>query len=189
MEIPRFVYLLDDIIINNEVVKKFEVGIIISEDNNLYLINFAVNNRMININKNLVCEFDPLKTGDSFSKKVCNVCHRYLDVEMFKKNQNGKNNRTIRRPSCVDCRKVIDGILLKKSEYIKWNGVKPYMTIFECPICHKTTIPGLTSKVVLDHDHKTGLARGWICDSCNTGIGRFKDNIELLKNAINYLTP
>lgn len=51
----------------------------------------------------------------------------------------------------------------------------------------KKTIPGLTSKVVLDHDHKTGKGRAWICDSCNTGLGRFKDDIELLESAIQYL--
>ena len=51
----------------------------------------------------------------------------------------------------------------------------------------KITIPGVTSKVVLDHDHNTGKPRAWICDSCNTGLGRFKDRVELLQNAIDYL--
>jgi len=53
--------------------------------------------------------FNPLKTGDLFQKKVCNVCHRLLDTEVFAKNQNGKGDRQIRRPSCEDCRKIIDG--------------------------------------------------------------------------------
>ena len=61
------------------------------------------------------------------------------------------------------------------------------MEIFECPICKKRTIPGLTSKIVLDHNHSTGKVRGWICDSCNTGIGRFKDDTKLLEEAIKYL--
>jgi transcription elongation factor Elf1 len=58
---------------------------------------------------------------------------------------------------------------------------------FECPICGKRTIAGITSKVVLDHDHETGEARAWICDSCNTGIGRFKDDVALLQRAIKFL--
>lgn len=61
--------------------------------------------------------------------------------------------------------------------------IKPNMKIWTCPICKKTTIPGLTGKVVCDHNHKTGHPRAWICDSCNTGSGRFKDDITLLKNA------
>lgn len=41
--------------------------------------------------------------------------------------------------------------------------------------------------MVLDHDHTTGKPRAWICDSCNTGLGRFKDNIDVIQNAIEYL--
>lgn len=171
MEIPEFVYALDDIECPDGVIRQYEVGIIFHETETEYSINFVVNNRKIAVNKPLVALFDPLKTGDQFNKKVCNVCHRYLDIELFQKNQNQKDNRPIRRPSCRECRKIIDGKALKSSEHAKWEPSKPYMRLFECPICHKTTIPGLTSKVVLDHDHETGLARGWICDSCNTGIG------------------
>jgi len=41
--------------------------------------------------------------------------------------------------------------------------------------------------MVLEHDHRTGKPGGWICDSCNTGLGRFKDDVELLKSAIEFL--
>ena len=39
----------------------------------------------------------------------------------------------------------------------------------------------------LDHCHTTGKIRGILCNSCNTGIGMFKDSTELLKSAIDYL--
>ncbi len=38
-----------------------------------------------------------------------------------------------------------------------------------------------------DHDHLTGMIRGQLCNQCNIGLGCFKDNIEVLSNAIKYL--
>lgn len=167
-------------------IKQYEIGII-EEEKDDFLINFVVENRKIRVKKEQVQRFNPLETGDLFPKKVCNVCHRYLDTTFFQKNQNGKGDRPIRRPSCNDCREIIDGVNMSLAEKRKWDNIKPNLEIWECPICHKRTIPGLTSKIVLDHDHNTGLGRAWICDSCNTGIGRFKDEVELLKSAIKYL--
>ena len=128
---------------------------------------------------------NPDDYGDSKEEKICNLCHRILPTDQFQKNQNGKDNRQVRRPSCNDCRKKIDGIGMDPNDKKLWK--KPYLEPFTCPICIKTTIPGLTSKVVLNHDHATGKITGWLCDSCNTGLGRFKDSVDVLKSAIYYL--
>lgn len=39
----------------------------------------------------------------------------------------------------------------------------------------------------LDHDHPTGKFRGWLCGSCNRGIGLLSDTIDGLQRAIDYL--
>ena len=39
----------------------------------------------------------------------------------------------------------------------------------------------------VDHDHKTGRTRGFLCQAHNLGLGKFKDNIKHLENAIKYL--
>jgi len=41
--------------------------------------------------------------------------------------------------------------------------------------------------LVKDHDHLTEKAREWICDSRNTGLGRFKDDITTLQKVMDYL--
>lgn len=39
----------------------------------------------------------------------------------------------------------------------------------------------------VDHEHKTNKIRGLLCHRCNTGIGQFNDNPELINKAILYL--
>ena len=53
----------------------------------------------------------------------------------------------------------------------------------KCPICGDL----LNDNYHTDHDHKTGRVRGILCSYCNQGLGQFKDNVESLKNAIEYL--
>ena len=43
------------------------------------------------------------------------------------------------------------------------------------------------SAACVDHCHTSGKIRGLICNGCNKGLGLFKDNIDLLQKAINYL--
>lgn len=182
-----FVSIITELKVGNIVISENEIGIIQSETKNSYKIILAKINKVVTVLKKDCNVFDPLQTGDAYQKKVCNVCHRLLDSTEFVHNQVSTKSR-VKRPSCRDCRRKIDGKRLKTSEKNKWESRKPKnYEPFECPICLKITIPGLTSKVVLDHDHQTGDARGWICDSCNTGIGRFQDNVLLLQRAIDFL--
>lgn len=39
----------------------------------------------------------------------------------------------------------------------------------------------------VDHDHTTGKVRALLCVSCNTGLGKFRDNVEIMNKAIEYL--
>lgn len=39
----------------------------------------------------------------------------------------------------------------------------------------------------VDHDHLTGAVRGVLCFSCNGGLGLFRDRVDIMANAIEYL--
>jgi hypothetical protein len=47
-----------------------------------------------------------------------------------------------------------------------------------CPEC---------GPLVVDHDHDHGKVRGLLCEPCNQGIGRLKDDPDLIRSAITYL--
>jgi hypothetical protein len=69
----------------------------------------------------------------------------------------------------------------------KWNGL-PQLTRpcpARCECCGN--LPG-TRALALDHCHKTGAFRGWLCARCNTGLGMFKDSPRLLQCGADYLT-
>ncbi len=39
----------------------------------------------------------------------------------------------------------------------------------------------------IDHNHHTNKVRGLLCCNCNTALGLFKENIKLMRGAIEYL--
>ena len=188
LDSKKFVFAKKNIKVSDLIsVENDDVGIIKSESDNETTIFFLRIWQEVTLGKNDVEEFNVKEMGDAFPKKICNICHKLLDTTLFDRNQNGINNRPVRRPSCKTCRKILDGMNLKPKLRGEWLTNKPVNVPFECPICGKRTIAGVTSKVVLDHNHLTGEPRAWICDSCNTGIGRFKDDVSLLQRAIKFL--
>lgn len=184
----KFIVAKKNIVTPQEImVEKGDVGVITAENKNHASIFFIRLWKQVELNVDDFEIIDVKKTGDGFSKKICNVCHKLKKTTDFAKNQNAKNNRSVRRPSCKECRVEMEGVGVSRADRIEWTKIKPDKEPFECPVCKKRTIAGVTSKVVLEHDHRTGKPGGWICDSCNTGLGRFKDDIKLLESAIDFL--
>jgi hypothetical protein len=50
-----------------------------------------------------------------------------------------------------------------------------------CAIC------GEAGPEHLDHDHRTGLVRQWLCQRCNHGLGLFRDDPAALRAAAGYV--
>ena len=131
---------------------------------------------------------DPKKTGKGFGKKICNICHVLKEHSAFEPNQTDASGNITTRPSCRVCRRNIDRIPAAPAAKKAAEKRRPKKgTLWQCPICRKRSIVGVTAKVVLDHNHSDGAPRDFLCDSCNTGLGRFKNGGNFLKNAIAYL--
>jgi hypothetical protein len=61
-------------------------------------------------------------------------------------------------------------------------NARPKPSVCEC--CGRA--PGVRG-LHFDHDHETGLFRGWICFRCNTAIGKLGDTLEGARRAVAYL--
>ena len=108
--------------------------------------------------------------------RVCSDCKNDKPLEEFSVDRSRKHGREYICKPCRHIRNRKNKYGLSQPEYQEMMELTPH-----CPIC------GSDDPLVIDHDHSTSEVRGLICDSCNLGLGKFKDNIQSLKNAIAYL--
>lgn len=101
----------------------------------------------------------------------CKVCNTNAYKKYAKKNRIKCNNANMKYRTGIDIDKY--NILLKKQNN-------------KCKICNLTEKEN-KKRFSIDHCHTSGFIRGLLCNKCNQGLGYFKDNIELLTNAIIYL--
>lgn len=125
------------------------------------------------------------------SEKICKGCKRSFPKEDFKKK--GCTTYTTR---CSRCRLIQARAALKAKglplpelppRHLDNPKPQPYPQIMAdysggCQLCERQV-----DLIVVDHDHKTNLVRGLLCSACNSGLGQFRDDVELLQKAIAYL--
>jgi ribosomal protein S14 len=140
------------------------------------------------INKLLQKNNIPRRKKWAKTERRCIKCKRVLPLsEFYRSGLNGGPRDYI----CKEC----------NSEYRKEhpnleNRYKKYGITYEeyknmlvkqnnrCAICGKKN---KGKRFAVDHDHTDGVIRGLLCESCNTGLGLFNDDIELLHKAIIYI--
>ena len=107
--------------------------------------------------------------------RKCKKCGQTKKLKDFPIN-NTLASGILRKHTCNICR----GHQSKVRSKLHKENKRPELIV--CPICQKKTY-----KVVLDHNHSTDEFRGWLCNDCNNGLGKFNDDIVLLRKAIKYL--
>ena len=122
--------------------------------------------------------------------KVCTTCLCEKPLEEFASMGKGK-----KRAKCKPC------LAAQKREYYKNNPDKAHQRNLKtfygitkqdfqkmceeqgeaCACC------GKVAPLNVDHCHITGKVRGLLCTNCNFALGHFKDNVEVIQKAIDYL--
>lgn len=101
-------------------------------------------------------------------------------------------NNPKRNPASVDCDKCKVRNYHRKLRQRYGITLEEYDRMFAlqsgvCAICKQPENDAYKRRLSVDHDHETGKVRGLLCHQCNTGIGKFGDDIKRLLSAAKYL--
>jgi hypothetical protein len=105
----------------------------------------------------------------------CTKCQEEKPVSEFRQYR-GRGDKWYLRSECKDCEKRLSDQL---RELKKTVPAPPS----NCECCGTPLY-----EPRLDHDHTTGEFRGWLCQNCNEGFGKFGDNVEGIEKAYAYIT-
>ena len=132
--------------------------------------------------------------------KICTKCKIEKEYSFFYKQNSKKDGYKSHCKECIlkDRQRYYNtekGYKSKIEKSWKDNGmiftVEEYNILLnkqggKCAICSAVSNNDGT-KLCVDHCHTTGKIRGLLCHKCNTSLGKFNDDINLLEQAINYL--
>lgn len=146
-------------------------------------------------------------TGDEL--KTCTKCGKTKTLKNFGLTRKATATaNAVYRPSCKTCQSeramewFRDNPERTAASKLRFNlkvlyglTVEEYEALLEaqggaCAICRKPPrgTHARDKRLVVDHCHTSGLNRGLLCNTCNRAIGLLGDDVELLHNAISYLT-
>ena len=111
-------------------------------------------------------------------KKKCRDCQEEKPIEQFHRRESASDRLQTYCKQCYIIRRCCSMYKISKEEYIFLRN----RSDDACEICFDDEVA-----LSLDHDHETGTCRGFLCQSCNLGLGQFQDSITTLKSAIEYL--
>lgn len=133
-------------------------------------------------------EFSKNKVSKDGFKVWCRRCgaevnrkYRITHPEQYRQSYRRRNaNPVFKKYATANQRLRLYGMTSEEFDQMFVNQGK------KCGICGSLD-PQHNKGWNVDHDHKTGEVRGILCGVCNTSLGGFKDNPNLLQAAIEYL--
>lgn len=90
---------------------------------------------------------------------------------------------------CISCRAAAQRRRALKRRYNLTPTEVELLVDRQQNLCAICSVSFDETTMNIDHNHKTGEIRGLLCNSCNMALGSFRDDIQLLHNAVMYLSP
>lgn len=118
------------------------------------------------------------KRGDSDKHRpACKLCTNTETLDKYHK-QGGKEKQKKRSFKNLTKRYGISPEIYEE-ERVKQN--------YSCLLCGLHESKSTHGRLHMDHCHETGKYRGLLCVHCNVALGAFKDNVDVMRKAIEYL--
>jgi len=126
--------------------------------------------------------------------KKCRICNIVKSIQEFRPyGGNRKGVRTLCRKCELDIRRKYEyPYRAEKAKYYKIKDrygltKEEYDSLIENnPVC-KSCKEEFTNTPHVDHDHKTGIVRGLLCNKCNKALGLLNDDPIKIVNLLQYL--
>ena len=131
----------------------------------------------MNISALASCFNEPMWEEYEIKTKPCIYCKEEKPLNNYTKHKMMKDGLDSRCKQC--CRK------LGRRTRLLAKTAPPKPDVCECCGVNPET-KQYKAYWVLDHDHDTDLFRGWLCDSCNIGLGLLGDNLKGIMKAVKY---
>lgn len=107
---------------------------------------------------------------------------RKAAVDYLNRHPEQREKQRVRALAAIRAKRAADPATQKRlavyQELVALYGEK-------CAICGIDPLP--TRRLSIDHDHATDEIRGLLCGNCNLMLGRARDSVEILTNALKYL--
>lgn len=116
------------------------------------------------------------------TEKLCTNCGEVKGVDDFTRMPSASDGL---HSWCHDCARYIAFVRkLKRSYNLTYQDYETMINDQDgrCAICFKEP-----TRFHVDHDHSTGKVRQLLCAQCNSGLGMFQDDPDVLLSAIEYL--
>lgn len=118
-------------------------------------------------------------------KKFCNRCGLEKLETRFSPNRRCLAGIT-RRAYCMDCEsKKIPANKIQRTLFEVAFPRPNHGEVFPCPLCLLALPKRHPTDACLDHDGTIGNVRGWLCNTCNTNLGKWSP--DKLIRAIAYV--
>lgn len=122
------------------------------------------------------------------TEKKCSSCNNVFPISEYPTRGRNRDGSKRQYDWCKKCHSRYQRRLVLKTLFNMTPQDYEAILTLQGGVCALCKRPPKTVRLAVDHDHKTGLIRGLLCQWCNRAIGQFRDDIARVNALVKYFT-